>query len=46
MAIDIEEGYESIGSSITKNKTYKQISLDYKKLKKKAVYCSHKKGCE
>ena len=36
MAIDIEEGYESIGSSITKNKTYKQISLDYKKLKKKA----------
>ena len=36
MAIDIEDGYESIGNSITKNKTYKQISLDYKKLKKKA----------
>jgi len=35
MAIDIQEGYETIGSSIQKNQTYKKLSRDYKKLKKK-----------
>ena len=34
MPIDIQEGYEAIGGSIQKNQTYKQLSKDYKKLKK------------
>jgi hypothetical protein len=36
MAIDIDEGYKTIGDNITKNKIYKQVSRDYKRLKKKA----------
>ena len=35
MGIDIDEGYKEIGSSIQKNQTYKKLSKDYKKLKKK-----------
>jgi len=35
MGIDIDEGYKSIGDSIQKNQTYKKLSKDYKKLKKK-----------
>ena len=35
MAIDIQDGYDAIGGSIQKNQTYKQLSKDYKKLKKK-----------
>ena len=36
MAIDINEGYTAIGDEITKNKIYKQVSRDYKRLKKKS----------
>jgi hypothetical protein len=35
MGIDLQEGYDSIGSSIQKNQKYKQLSNDYKRLKKK-----------
>jgi hypothetical protein len=35
MAIDINEGYTAIGDEITKNKIYRQVSRDYKRLKKK-----------
>jgi hypothetical protein len=36
MALDIDNGYENIGDSIQKNKTYKKLTADYKKLKKRA----------
>lgn len=35
MAIDIEKGYEDIGDSIKNNKTYKKLTDDYNRLKKK-----------
>jgi hypothetical protein len=35
MAVDINDGYDEIGDSISKTKAYKQIVSDYKKLKKK-----------
>ncbi len=35
MGIDIDEGYKAIGGSIQKNQTYKKLTKDYKKLKKK-----------
>jgi hypothetical protein len=35
MAIDINDGYEQIGDEIQKNKTYKKLQRDYKRLKKK-----------
>jgi hypothetical protein len=35
MAVDINEGYDEIGESISKTKAYKQIVTDYEKLKKK-----------
>lgn len=43
MAIDIEEGYNEIGESITKNKVYKQVVRDYEQLKKKAGNTFEKK---
>ena len=43
MPIDIQEGYEAIGGSIQKNQTYKQLSKDYKKLKKKVGSSFEKK---
>jgi hypothetical protein len=36
MSIDIDEGYNAVGDEITKNKIYKQVSRDYKRLKKKS----------
>jgi len=35
MGIDLQEGYDAIGSSVQKNQTYKQLSKDYNRLKKK-----------
>ena len=34
MGIDLQEGYDAIGSSVQKNQTYKQLSKDYNRLKK------------
>ena len=35
MVIDIDQGYESIGDSIQKNKTYRKLIKDIERLKKK-----------
>jgi len=43
MAIDIEKGYEDIGSSINNNKTFKKLTEDYKRLKKKTGNSFEKK---
>jgi len=43
MAIDIDEGYNAIGEEITKNKIYRQVSNDYKRLKKKTGSTFEKK---
>lgn len=44
MGIDIDEGYKAIGGSIQKNQTYKKLSKDYKKLKKKTGDSFEKKA--
>jgi hypothetical protein len=43
MAFEIDDSFKSIGDDLSKNKTYKQVVRDYKRLKKKAGSTFEKK---